>query len=88
MTGPRRTLTTWAVGVLWLDGLLLGYAGIAQQRPLLVAGAVACGLASWGVVAAWRRHQRAVAEVAAARRELAREAEAIQALLRAPPSPH
>lgn len=87
MIAPRRVLTTSAVGVLWLDAVVLGVAGVVRGRPSLVLGAAACMLASVAVLVAWRRYRRTVAEVAAARRDLAREAKALRALLRARPSP-
>lgn len=88
MTLPRGAVAIGAVGVLWVDAVLLGYAGVLRDRLSLVLGAGACVFASLMVLLAWRRYRRALAEVAAARRDLAQEAEAIQALLRARPSPH
>ena len=78
----RRALTMSAVAILWIDAALLGYAGVVGGRVSLVFGAAACALASVMVLAAWRRYRRTAAELAAARRDLAREVEAIQALLR------
>jgi hypothetical protein len=83
----RRALTLSAVAILWLDAFLLGYAGVVGGRVSLLVGAVACAIASVVVLAVWRRYRRTVAELAAARRDLAREVEAIQALLRARSSP-
>jgi hypothetical protein len=87
MTVPHRGLVVCAVGLLWLDAALLGYAGFARGRVPLLLGAGACLLASLAVLVAWRRYRRMVAEVTAAQRDLARDVEAIQALLRARPAP-
>lgn len=87
MIVPRGAVTIGAVGVLWVDAVLLVYAGVVRGSRSLVLGAAGCLVASLLVLLAWRRYRRALAEVAAARRDLAQEAEAIQALLRARPSP-
>jgi hypothetical protein len=87
MMVPRRALTVCAVSLLWLDAVFLGVAGVVRTRPVLVLAGAACALASLVVLVAWRRYRRTLAEVAAARRDIARDAEAIQAILRARPSP-
>ena len=77
-----RTLTLVAVGFLALDGAALVGAGLWSGRAgLLVAGAgllLAVGL----VLLFWRRHLRRLDEIAAARRELRDEAEAMRRALR------
>jgi hypothetical protein len=78
---PSRTLTTAAVGFLWLDALLLGYAGIAWGRPLLTVGGGVCAAGGVLVVLAWRRYRRTLAELDAARWEMRREVESIRELL-------
>ena len=69
-----RIVTTFAVGFLTLDALLFALAG------RFVPAAV-CAIAAVVVIVAWRRYRRALAELADARREMKREAEAIRALL-------
>ena len=77
-----RTLTLVAVGFLALDGAALLGVGLWSGRvALLVAGAgllLAVGL----VLLFWRRHLRRLDEIAAARRELRDEAEAMRRALR------
>jgi hypothetical protein len=62
MRRPSRTPTTLAVGFLSLDALLLGYAGVAWGRPLLVVAGAACALGVALVIAGWRRYRRTIAE--------------------------
>jgi len=81
VTAPSRTLTTAAVGVLLLDATLLAYAGIALQRPWLVFWGALCGALAGVAVLAWRRYRRAMEEIAAARREMRDDIEAIRELL-------
>ena len=76
-----RTPTTLAVGFLSLDALLLGYAGLIGDRPLLVAAGAACGVGAVLVVAAWRRYRRTLAELEDARRDMKREVASIRDLL-------
>ena len=78
---PSRALTTFAVGFLLLDGVLLTYSGLALHRTMLVAWGVACVAAAGLVVLGWRRDRRAMAELEQARRELRAEAESIRDLL-------
>lgn len=77
-----RALTLFAVGFLLLDGVLLLGAGIWGRRFPLLFGGVVCFAAAGGVVWLWRRHQRAVVELAEARREVREEARALLALLK------
>lgn len=81
MKGPSRTLTTAAVGVLLLDATLLVYAGVALRRPWLVFWGGVCVLLAGVAVIAWRRYRRAMEEIAAARREMRDDIEAIRQLL-------
>jgi hypothetical protein len=76
-----RALTIAAVGFLSLDAVLLGYAGLAWNRPGLTAGAVICGAGVALVLLAWRRHRRTLAELEVARREMRQEIDAIRELL-------
>lgn len=77
---------TWvAVGCFALDGVLLGLAGYWGRRIGLVAGGLVCLLLAVVIVFFWRRHQRRMAELRAARREMADEARALRELVRKPP---
>jgi Tfp pilus assembly protein PilN len=78
---PSRALTTFAVGFLLLDGVLLTYSGLSLQRTMLVVWGVACVVAAGLVVLGWRRYRRAMAELEQARRELRAEAKSIRDLL-------
>lgn len=85
-SGPRagvpRILTTVAIGILVLDGVLLLLAGWDQGRVLLMGGGVV-SLALAGVMRwAWKRHQRLREEVARERQALADEAREMRELLR------
>ncbi len=77
-----RALTFVAVGFLLLDGVLLLGAGLWGRQLSALAGGVLCLGAAGGVVWLWRRHQRAVVELAEARREVQEEARALRALLK------
>jgi hypothetical protein len=81
MRSPSRTPTTLAVGFLSLDALLLGYAGVVWNRPLLVAAGGVCALGVVLVVAGWRRYRRTLAELEAARRDIKEEVASIRELL-------
>lgn len=81
MKGPSRTLTTAAVGFLWLDAVLFALAAFAFDRPLLSMPAAICAGAGALVVLAWRRYRRTVLELEDARREMKREVEALRELL-------
>ncbi len=74
MKAPSRALTTFTVGFLTLDGLLFAF---AERFMAAAVCAVAAGL----VILGWRRYRRIMAELADARREMKREAEAIRDLL-------
>jgi len=84
-SGPRagasRVLTTIAIGILVLDGVLLLLAGWDQGRGLVMGGGLV-SLALAGVMHwAWRRHRRLREEVARERQALAEEARAMRDLL-------
>jgi hypothetical protein len=77
---------TWiAVGCFTLDGVLLGLAGYWGRRGGLIAGGLICLALALVVLFFWRRHQRNVEELRAARREVADEARALRDLVRKPP---
>jgi len=76
-----RTLTTFTVGFLLLDGLLLGYSGLALGRWMLVFWGGVCLLAAALVVVGWRRYRRAMSELERARREMRAEVASIRELL-------
>jgi len=81
MKPPSRTLTTFAVGFLALDAVLLMYGGIAWSRPPLIVAGGACALGCVLVVLSWRRYRRTLVELDTARREIRREVESIRELL-------
>jgi len=81
MKPPSRVPTTLAVGFLALDALLLGYAGLAWQRPYLVVAGGVCLLGVVVVVAAWRRYRRTLADLELARRDMKQEVVSIRELL-------
>lgn len=78
---PSRALTTFAVGFLGLDALLLVYSGLALHRPVLVAGGGVCLLGAVFVILGWRRYRRAMAELERDRQEMLTEVESIRDLL-------
>lgn len=82
MKPPSRTLTTFAVGFLLLDALLLVYMGMALHRRcgLVIAGGV-CAVGALLVVVGWRRYRRTLADLERTRRELRAEADSIRELL-------
>jgi beta-lactamase regulating signal transducer with metallopeptidase domain len=78
---PSRALTTFAVGFLLLDGVLLGYSGFALGRPMLVVWSAVCLVAAVLVVLGWRRYRRVMSDLERARREMRAEVESIRELL-------
>ena len=68
---PSRALTTFAVGFLLLDGVLLTYSGLALHRTMLVVWGVACVAAAGLVVLGWRRYRRAMADLERGERAVA-----------------
>ena len=83
---PSRTVTTFTVGFLALDAVLLAIAWTDLRRPALLVGAVACALGAVAVMLAWRRYRTRFARhkdaEAMARREAKQEIEEIRDLLR------
>jgi hypothetical protein len=69
-----RAVTIFAVGFLLLDAALFGLVGRYVWAGVCV---IAAGL----VVVGWRRYNRAMAELADARREMKEEVESLRALL-------
>jgi protein-S-isoprenylcysteine O-methyltransferase Ste14 len=78
---PNRALTTFAVGFLLLDAVLLGYGGLALRRPLLVVWGGVCLVAALLVVLWWRRYRRVWSDLQRARRDMRAEVESIRQLL-------
>ncbi len=69
-----RAVTVFAVGFLALDAVLFA---LVNRYLWAAVCAVAAGL----VIVGWRRYRRAMAELAAARKEMKREVESIRQLL-------
>jgi len=78
---PSRALTTFAVGFLLLDAVLLLYSGLALHRRMLVLWGGVCLVAVGLVVMGWRRYRRAMSELQRARHEMRAEVESIRDLL-------
>ena len=76
-----RAPTTFAVGFLLLDALLLVYSGFALGRRWLVFWGAVCLVAAVLVVVGWRRYRRAMTDLERARREMRAEVESIRELL-------
>jgi beta-lactamase regulating signal transducer with metallopeptidase domain len=76
-----RALTTFTVGFLLLDALLLAYSGVALGRRWLVFWGAVCLVAAVLVVIGWRRYRRVVSDLERARREMRAEVESIRQLL-------
>jgi beta-lactamase regulating signal transducer with metallopeptidase domain len=76
-----RALTTFTVGFLLLDALLLAYSGFALGRRWLMFWSVVCLVAAVLVVVGWRRYRRAMSDLERARREMRAEVELIRELL-------
>jgi len=69
-----RGVTIMAVGFLLLNAVLL----VMINR---IVWAIICGIAAALVIVGWFRYRRAMAELAAARREMKREVESLRDLL-------
>jgi len=85
VTGARirgRIGTLFAVGFLVLDGVLLLLAGLWGRRLGPAVGGIGCLAAAGLVHLYWRRHRRAVEELAHARRAVQDEVRALRDLLR------
>ncbi len=77
-----RPLTLLAFGFLLIDAILLALAGLWSGRGALVVLGAVFGLAAAGVLVYWRAHQKRLAEIADAKRELKAEAEALRDLIK------
>lgn len=73
-----RAPTTFAVGFLLLDALLLAYSGFALGRRWLVFWGAVFLVAAVLVVFGWRRYRRAMTDL---EREMRAEVESIRELL-------
>ena len=69
-----RAVTIFAVGFLALDAVLFALVN-------RFVWAAVCAAAALLVVVAWQRYRRAMADLAAARKEMKREVESIRELL-------
>ena len=76
-----RALTTFTVGFLLLDGLLLAYSGVALGRHWLIFWSAVCLVAAVLVVVGWRRYRRIMSDLERDRREMRAEVESIRELL-------
>jgi beta-lactamase regulating signal transducer with metallopeptidase domain len=76
-----RVLTTFTVGFLLLDAVLLVYGGLALGRLWLVMWGGVCLIASLLVILGWRRYRRVLSDLERARREMRAEVESIRRLL-------
>jgi len=77
-----RPLTFVAVGFLALDGAALIGVGLWSRRSGLTLAGAGLLLGGGLVLLFWRRHLRRLDEIAAARRDLRDEAEAMRRVLR------
>lgn len=81
-SGIGRVATWIAVGVLVLNALLLGAAGLVAGRPALLGGALLALAGAVAIVVAWRRHLRSLATLTTEREALRDEAMALRDLLK------
>jgi hypothetical protein len=80
-------MTWFAVSVLVIDGLgLLAAGGYLHHRGLVIGGMI-CFVVAVGVVLLWKRQQQLLAEVDAARADLAHEARSLRSLVRSDSEP-
>ena len=77
----KRTMTTFAVGLLLLDGALLLIAAIWTRSWLLGVLGIAFVFMAGAVVVYWRRYQQALEDVSRARDALKAEAQELRRLL-------
>lgn len=84
MTGRTRGrgMTWFAIAILLLDGVGLVAAGVMMHHRGLLIGGMICLLVAVGVFLMWQRQQRLMAELAAARAELASEARSLRDIVR------
>jgi hypothetical protein len=78
---PSRALTTFAVGFLLLDAILLIYSGATLGRTRLVVWGAVFIVVAGLVVIGWRRYRRLMADLEQARHDMRAEIESIRALL-------
>ena len=76
-----RALTTFTVGFLLLDALLLAYSGFALGRRWLIFWGAVCLVAALLVVVGWRRYRRVMSDLERDRREMRAQVESIRELL-------
>lgn len=86
MTNPtpvkrKRTMTTFAVGLLLLDGALLLVAAFWAKNWLLGGLGVAFVAMAVAVILYWRRYQQALEDVMRARDALKAEAQELRRLI-------
>jgi hypothetical protein len=79
-----RTMTLIAAAFLGFDGAALAVLGWWLHHPLLALIGCALFISSGLVLLYWRWHRRQLDEIAAARRVLREETEALRTLLRGP----
>ena len=92
MTGtapaPQRRIGRWkavslgAAGLLWLEGLALGAAGLWGGRPGLTAAGAVLLLGGGFTLWLWRRYRRTLEEIQAERADMRDDLQAIRSLLR------
>jgi membrane protein implicated in regulation of membrane protease activity len=70
------------IGLLWLEGLALGSAGLWGGRPGLTAAGVVLVLGGCFTLWIWRRYRRALEEIQAERAGMRNELQEIRSLLR------
>jgi hypothetical protein len=78
----NRAWTTLAVGFMLLDAVLLILIGVWLDVPIAIALGGVFALIAAGLVWWYRRYQRLLAELNAARMDMKREAEGIRDLLK------
>jgi hypothetical protein len=83
-TRAARTITVLASAFLAFDGAALALAGWWLRHPALTVIGCALFASSGLVLLYWRWYRRQLEEIAAARRVLRDETEAMRALLRGP----
>ena len=77
-----RVLVLGAAALLLLDGVALLGLGIWGRRPGLVLTGGALLVGAWVVLWSWQRRRRRLEEIAAARRDLRADTEALRRLTR------
>jgi len=80
--GRWRLLSLATTGLLWLEGLALGVAGLFGGRPAVTAAGVILVLGGCFTLWIWRRYRRALEEIQAERADMRNELQEIRSLLR------